>query len=151
MISIILHFFLWTLILYWIHRIGHSIPFIKQFHFDHHKFILNKLKQGQDPTRWHWSNLFLYNDTWKSTIDLWITEVVPTLVFSAITGHWWIFIFYYLWAALIQETIEHNPKVNYPLLTSGRWHLQHHITGNKNYGLFFSLWDRVFMTNRNSY
>jgi len=119
---------------------------IKKYHFDHHKFILSKLHKGHNPTQWHWSNLFLFNDTWKSTIDLWITEVIPTLVFSLLTGQWWIIIFYYSWAALIQETIEHNPKFDIPFLSSGKWHLQHHTNADKNYGLFFPIWDIIFST-----
>jgi sterol desaturase/sphingolipid hydroxylase (fatty acid hydroxylase superfamily) len=145
--TIIFYFLSWTLLLYWIHRIAHKIDFLKKYHFDHHNFILKKLRNNQIPTQWHWSNLFLYNDTIKSTIDLWFTEVIPTILFSLITGQWWIFIFYYLWAALVQEIIEHNPKINYPILTSGKWHLMHHTTGNKNYGLFFPLWDFIFNTN----
>ena len=31
-------------------------------------------------------------------------------------------VFYYVWAAFIQESIEHNPNIDYPILTSG-----HHI------------------------
>lgn len=126
----------------------HKIPEIKNFHFDHHGHILKQLKMGNNPTKWHWNNLFLYNDSFKSTVDLWLSEVIPTFLFSWITGQWWIIIFYYFWAAFIQEIIEHNPKINFPILTSGRWHLLHHITSTKNYGLFTSLWDRVFRTNQ---
>jgi sterol desaturase/sphingolipid hydroxylase (fatty acid hydroxylase superfamily) len=131
----------WTFCLYWIHRIGHKTPIVKTAHLDHHKFI-----NIHGKTKWHWNNLFLFNDTWMSTIDLWITEVIPTLIFSWITGHWWISVFYYLWAALIQEVIEHNPKVNMLLLTSGQWHLVHHTNPAKNFGLFLPVWDKLFGT-----
>jgi sterol desaturase/sphingolipid hydroxylase (fatty acid hydroxylase superfamily) len=135
-------FLAWTFCLYWIHRAGHKIQFVNKFHQDHHLFI-----NRNGGTSWHWNNLFLYNDTWKSTIDLWITEVIPTVIFSAITGHWWIAIFYYFWAALLQEVIEHNPKFNlYPWLTSGQWHLVHHRSQRKNFGLFLPIWDKMFGT-----
>jgi sterol desaturase/sphingolipid hydroxylase (fatty acid hydroxylase superfamily) len=82
-----------------------------------------------------------------STLDLWITEVIPTLVFSLITGQWWISVFYYVWAAFVQEIIEHNPKVDlYPFLTSGKWHLIHHHNTSVNYGLFIPTWDILFGT-----
>lgn len=139
------HFLLWTLMLYWIHRIGHRIKFINYYHAKHHSFINNNMKSGNKNT-WHWNNLFLFNDNYESTVDLWITEVVPTFLFSLITGHWWIFIFYYVWAAFIQETIEHNINIEYPLLLSGKRHLIHHSNPNKNFGLFFSIWDRIFKT-----
>jgi len=147
MIEIILHFFCWTFVLYWIHRIGHYTPIIRIFHRDHHKFISTNVKENQKPNDWHWSNLLLFNDNWNSTIDLWITEVIPTLLYSAVTGQWWISVFYYVWAAFIQERIEHNPTFDiYPFLTSGQWHLVHHKNPNRNYGLFFPIWDIMFRT-----
>lgn len=130
--------------LYWIHRIGHATPVIRAIHLHHHIFILS------NHTRWHWSNLFLFNDDWTSTLDLWITEVVPTLLFSLVTEQWWISIFYYVWAAFIQEMIEHNKHVNFPVLTSGKWHLMHH-RGEVNYGLFTPLWDIIFGTYKHVY
>jgi len=136
---IILYFLLWTLMLYWIHRIGHLVPVIRAMHLHHHRYVL------VHNTTWHWSNLFLFNDDWTSTIDLWITEVIPTLIFSIVTGQYWISVFYYVWAAFIQESIEHNDKVDLPILTSGKWHLIHHRSSN-NYGLFYPLWDIVFGT-----
>lgn len=140
----IVYFLLWTLMLYWIHRIGHITPIIRDFHLDHHSFILTH------PTKWHWNNLFLFNDNYKSTIDLWITEVIPTLIFSYVTGEYWISIFYYVYAAFIQESIEHNDNFDMFLLTSGKWHLIHHSSSN-NYGLFFPIWDIVFRTNKHVY
>lgn len=139
---IIAIFLFWTFLLYWIHRIGHKIPFINKYHQDHHRYI--NIHKG---TTWKWNNLFLYNDTWKSTADLWITEVIPTIILSAITGYWWLFICYYLWAALLQEILEHNPKFDiYPFMTSGKWHLMHHKKSRKNFGLFIPLWDKLFKT-----
>jgi sterol desaturase/sphingolipid hydroxylase (fatty acid hydroxylase superfamily) len=144
------YFLLWTLLLYVIHRAIHTygdrwpFRFAYYCHCDHHKYI-NK-KGG---TTWHWNNLLLYNDTTLSTIDLWITEVIPTIIFCAVTGQWWIAIFYYFWAALLQEVIEHNPKFDwYPWLTSGKWHLVHHWDTHVNYGLFHSIWDTLFKTKK---
>lgn len=131
--------------LYWIHRCAHRIPLIKKHHFNHHRTI-NKNIKNSTLNKWQWNNLVLFNDNWPSTVDLWLTEVIPTLIFSLITGQWWISVLYYFWAAFIQEPIEHNPKVNLPILTSGRWHLVHHKLPNKNFGLFFSVWDIVFGT-----
>lgn len=60
---------------------------------------------------------------------------------------WWLFIVYYIWAAFIQEAIEHNPEFNiYPWITSGKWHLQHHTDHSKNYGVFTPIWDKIFGT-----
>ena len=134
------YFLLWTLMLYWVHRFGHIIPIIREIHWNHHRYInVNNVK-------WHWNNLFLFNDTWTSTLDLWITEVIPTIIFSAITGQWWICIFYYLWAAFLQENLEHNLKIDVPIFTFGKWHRIHHRIPNKNFGLFFPQWDLIFGT-----
>lgn len=130
--------------LYWIHRLGHILPVIQDIHLHHHRFILC------NTPNWHWSNLFLYNDDYISTIDLWITEVIPTLIFSIITEQYWILVFYYIWAAFIQESIEHNNKVDIPILTSGKWHLIHHRSSH-NYGLFNPIWDIIFRTYQHVY
>jgi sterol desaturase/sphingolipid hydroxylase (fatty acid hydroxylase superfamily) len=98
------------------------------------------------PTKWHWNNLFLFNDNWTSTLDLWLTEVIPTIIFSVITGQYWLCVFYYIWAAFFQESIEHNSNFNLKGFTSGQWHLIHHRQPNKNYGLFFPVWDILFGT-----
>lgn len=135
-------FLLWTFIIYWCHRVGHLIPYIKNIHFAHHKFI-----STNPPPVWHWTNIFLFQDNWVSTFDVWITEFIPTIIFCLLTGQWWIVVIFYLWSAFIQESIEHNPSFNkYPLLTSGKWHLIHHTNGNYNYGIFLPIWDIVFKT-----
>lgn len=135
----LVYFLLWTLVLYWIHRIGHHTPVVRKYHMSHHRYILT-----HDVT-WHWSNLFLFNDNWESTIDLWITEVIPTILFATLTGEYWIMMFYYVWAAFIQESIEHNSRVDLPGFTSGKWHLIHH-NSPVNYGLFIPVWDILFGT-----
>lgn len=138
----VLHFILWTFYLYWLHRLVHQVPVLQQIHAQHHAYINN------NDTKWHWSNLFLFNDDWTCTVDLWITDVIPTIIFSAATGAWWLCAFYYIWAAFIQERVEHNPNVNlYPFLHSGEWHLKHHRQSNKNYAMFIVYWDKLFKTN----
>jgi sterol desaturase/sphingolipid hydroxylase (fatty acid hydroxylase superfamily) len=117
---------------------------MRKYHADHHAQVTEQTITGL-----HWKNAFLWFDNWKSTVDQWLTEVIPTFILSAVTGHWWLFVAYYVWAAFIQEAIEHNPKVNfYPFLTSGKWHLIHHQDPNKNYGVFIPIWDLVFGTRK---
>ena len=140
----IVYFVIWTFVLYWIHRIVHVTPYLKDIHWDHHKTVM-RAKYGMG---WQLNNLWLYNDTFKSTVDLWITEVIPTIIFSWVTGHWWIFILYYCWAAFWQENLEHNKDVDIFLMTPGMWHMIHHRHPNLNFGLFFSIWDIIFKTNR---
>jgi sterol desaturase/sphingolipid hydroxylase (fatty acid hydroxylase superfamily) len=145
--EIVLVFVFWIFTLYYVHRMFHKLSFLKKIHWAHHQYIFNK--KGN---LWNWKILFLYNDDIPSTIDTWLSEVVPTLFICWITGHWWLFLFFYIWAAFIQELIEHNPKINlYPYLTSGKWHLEHHKNWRCNYGLFTPIFDIVFNTNKNVY
>lgn len=138
-------FLLWTLMIYWCHRLAHIVPVISDIHRDHHKQIADNTFNGL-----HWSNLFLYFDSWKSTADQWVTEVIPTFMFAWLTDQWWMFGLYYVWAAFMQEAVEHNPKFNaYPFITSGKWHLVHHADNSKNFGVFFPIWDIVFGTSKN--
>ena len=134
-------FVLWTFVIYWMHRLAHIIPFVARIHADHHRYVV------KNTVTWHWSNLFLFNDTWLSTLDLWITEVVPTAVLSYFFG-WWLIAAYYVWAAFIQERIEHNEQFDYYPFTSGRWHMIHHKTASVNYGIIFPVWDKIFGTFR---
>jgi sterol desaturase/sphingolipid hydroxylase (fatty acid hydroxylase superfamily) len=140
---LVFYFLLWTFILYWIHRIAHSSSVLKRYHWDHHRFIN---LAGFEKSKWEINNLILFNDTRTSTVDLWITEVIPTIIFSLLTDQWWIFIFYYCWAAIFQEVIEHKKGFNLHGLTSGDWHLIHHKSPDKNFGLFIPVWDIVFRT-----
>lgn len=143
--SAILVFMVWTLSLYWIHRLAHTIPLLKQVHIEHHRYI--RLHN----TKWHWNNLFLVNDNLLSTLDLWISEVIPTIIISYITGHWWITVFYYIWAAFLQENLEHNTNNNYYPFTAGKWHLVHHSNITRNFGLFTPIWDKFFRTESKNY
>lgn len=144
MIQYALVFLVWTFIIYWMHRLAHVWSFMKKFHSDHHAQVTQKTIQGLN-----WKNVFLWFDSFNSTVDQWLTEVIPTILIALITGHVWLLVFYYIWAAFIQETIEHNHKINlYPFITSGRWHLIHHENPTKNYGVFFPIWDMLFGTRK---
>ena len=142
--SYFLVFLSWTFTIYWLHRLAHVWKPMRKYHVDHHAQVTQETIQGLN-----WKNAFLWFDTWKSTVDQWLTEVIPTLVISAVTGHWWLFAFYYIWAAFIQEAVEHNQKVNlYPFITSGKWHLIHHNNHKVNFGAYTPIWDIFFNTNK---
>jgi sterol desaturase/sphingolipid hydroxylase (fatty acid hydroxylase superfamily) len=144
---VIFEFFSWLLMLYLIHRAAHKFPWLKRFHLDHHAIIAKAMKED-GIQGWHWNNLLLYNDTNESTIDLWLTEVIPTAIFSLLVGHWWFFLLYYVWAAFFQETLEHKSDFNIPGFTAGEWHLLHHKYPTTNFSLFIPFWDIVFRTNK---
>lgn len=139
MISDIIIFLYWSFMLYWIHRAAHVVPWMHKIHMDHHNYIL------YNTTHWHYSNLLLFNDTWCSTLDLWITEVIPTIIFAFLFDASWIFVIYYVWTAFLQESLEHSKLDWYPF-TAGRWHMIHHVKPNRNFSLFLPIWDKLFNT-----
>lgn len=122
------------------HYLVHHLPAVRAIHWDHHEFVS---AYGLD--EWHWTNLLLLGQTWKSSLDMWIVDVVPTLIFCWLTGQWWIAGLYYVWGAFLQERWEHS-QLNLPFLTTGKWHLKHHGDPTKNYGLFLPVWDWMFGT-----
>lgn len=135
-------FLAWTFVLYWIHRAAHSIPMLARLHAHHHSYI----NQSGSKSNWEFNNLLLFNDNWPSTLDLWITEAIPTVIFAWITGAWWIAVFYYVWAAFLQELLEHRSKFDFYPFTAGEWHLDHHRHPKYNFGLFVPVWDGIFGT-----
>lgn len=130
--------------MYCTHVAAHKIPFLWRWHSDHHE----RITTGEYDGEFRWYHLFMYIDSWESTADQWLLEVIPTIIFCALTGHWWILIFYWLWSSIIEESIEHNDNINLYPLTSGKWHLIHHTDHNKNYGLLIPIWDMIFGTEK---
>jgi len=139
----VIYFFLWTLLLYGVHRLVHILPYIKKIHNEHHRYVM----RNKD---WYikWEDLYLSRGNNKVTVDLWITEVIPTLLFCAVTGHWWIFGLYYGWSAFYEKTTKYNRDVDVFLVTWGMWTLTHYRRTTLNFGGIFSLWDMIFKTNR---
>lgn len=133
-------FLLWTLMIYCNHRLAHVLPFY-HLHDEHHRLVAADSEPGPN-----WKNYFLYLDNWKVTLDNWIIEVIPTLIFSYLTGYWIFSIIHYIWTAFLQEHLEHDVKFDLYPFTSGKWHMNHHSRYNCNYGLFIPLWDKIFGT-----
>lgn len=141
----IVSFLLWTFCVYWMHRLGHKVSFLKKIHGEHHKHY-NKYDGSKG---WHWQNLFLFVDNWKSTLDNILSEIIPLIIVSIAFQTYWLIVLYWIWTALIQEWIEDNPKFNlYPFMTSGKWHRIHHKTPKVNFGFLTPIWDIIFRTNQ---
>jgi sterol desaturase/sphingolipid hydroxylase (fatty acid hydroxylase superfamily) len=140
----VIYFILWTFVLYWLHRFFHNVPILKEMHMVHHMHVT----LGTGSSDWNWKHMFLWIDDWKVTVDLWLMETIPTIIFCWILDQWWILAFYWFWTAFVQERIEHNINFNWYPLTSGRWHMVHHINANYNFGIFIPIWDIVFNTRK---
>jgi sterol desaturase/sphingolipid hydroxylase (fatty acid hydroxylase superfamily) len=139
----------WSFVMYWAHRAAHSLPTLRRWHNDHHAYVLKTvLRSHPNVMTWEWNNIFLFNNTWRSTVDFWITDVIPTLLFVLVTGQVWFGVIYYLYCAFLQESLEHNPKFEMYPFVPGAWHLEHHKHGNQNFGVWFPIWDIVFKTHQ---
>lgn len=139
----IVYFLLWTLLLYWMHRAVHVLPYLKDIHKEHHRYVVRSKEYGIAL-----KHLLLIHKSKDYTIDLWITEVIPTIVFSLLTGQIWILVVYYIWAALLQTTVKYDTNFDVFPITWGNWTLLHYRYNTKNFGSVFSLWDRLFKTNK---
>lgn len=137
----ILLIFLWTLLLWSMHFLSHHTQFLWKFHLAHHEEVLNGIGNPD------WRNLFLWFNTFEVTMDQWLIEVIPTLVLAYAFNAYWLIMFYYVWAACIQESIRHNPEFNLmPFLVSGKYHLIHHRNSSKNFGVYTPIWDMLLGT-----
>ncbi len=136
------YFLLWSLIIYWTHRSAHMIPFLWQFHHAHHQVAYN----GELEFSW-WNVIGWFND-WPSTLDQWITEIIPMIVFVLVFPDAWpIAVLYYIDGFILAEGLtDHNPRLEIPGLSMGRYHLKHHANPNVNFDLYFHFWDQLFGT-----
>lgn len=134
-------FLIWTFVAYWTHRIVHSVQPFKDWHADHHRTV----DTGQETGR-HWSNYFFWVDSWKSTLDFWVVEIIPLAIVCWLMGTWLLFVPYWIWVAFLQEKVEHDPTFRIPGFTSGTWHMVHHSNCRTNFGTFIPIWDKLFGT-----
>lgn len=139
---IVFQFFTWTLVVYFIHRAVHVFPAIGKYHLAHHKYV----RYHHSKIGWRWTNLLLWNDNWKTTVDLWTTEVIPAILICVWSGSWWFLLAYWLWSAFVQERIDHDSNFHCFPLASGRWHMEHHKNSRVNFGIIIPLWDIIFET-----
>lgn len=124
------------------HRAFHTVPFLWYLHKSHHDEV--NADYGNRP---QWTAILLWTDSWKTTIDLWLIEYIPTAFYCWIFGCWWIAVMYYFWVAFVQDFIDHNPRFNlYPLLSSGKYHMQHHKNYKINYATMFPWSDWIMGT-----
>ncbi len=137
------YFFAWTLILYWTHRAAHRLEFLWRFHSAHHETHYD----GSFEFSW-WNLIGWFND-WRSTLDQWIVEIIPTAIFIAVfPAAWPLAVLYFVDNALAEGITDHNPRIRVPGLAMGRYHLVHHEDHGANLDVYTPFWDRVFGTYR---
>lgn len=142
LLEFLLLLLLWTMMIYWTHRLAHRLPCLWRFHSAHHAVEY----KGEYEFSW-WNLVGWFND-WKSTIDQWLTEIIPTTLFVLVFPQAWpILVIYYVDGFVLAEGLtDHNPRIDIPALSMGKYHLRHHADMSGNYDLYFRLWDKVFGT-----
>lgn len=149
-------FLLWTLISYALHRLAHTKsrynPLFK-IHLAHHKAEYGKEENYK--FKWPgWRSFVLWFDDLKSSLDVWITLILPAVLVSLLfpTTHFAVLIFVYFYEVFLSEhNLDHNPEITgfvTRVLAIGQYHLTHHHYPKYNYGLYLTIWDIVFVTTR---
>lgn len=144
-------FLLWTLAIYWLHRLSHMRARwnpLWRIHRAHHRHpYLRRYEPAGWPRAGQW---FLWLGDWESSLDVIVQMTIPLLVIAWI----WpdvgvpLLVFHYLYELFLSESqLDHNPKITGRATRYFAWgdfHLHHHINPKHNYGLMITLWDRVF-------
>lgn len=128
--NIIFYFIISDSLYYWIHRIIHKNPILKNFfHYTHH-----------DATKLIPLDIF-YLDYKECILYILIIFTCP-LLFIHLNFIEYIIIliisFYHSWY------IHSDTKLNFifPLFINSKYHKLHHTVGGGNYAVFFNIWDK---------
>lgn len=135
----IINLFLLDVWTYWWHRINHIIPFLWRFHLIHH---LDEHLDVTSAVRFHFGEVFM------ATLARGAIIVVFSIPFSDIL----IFETFLLACAVFHHSNARLPKkmekfLSYIIVTPSLHWIHHHKVRkdtDSNYGLFLSIWDRVF-------
>jgi len=148
-------YLLWTLYIYWIHRLAHyktKWNFLFYLHRDHHKLVLPQ--EIEAPT---WYSYFFIRSTWKNTVDNFVSITLPLviLLFYDRSHGLPLFIYSYIYETFLADGIlDHNVHIKGKIcniFAFGRFHINHHLNVKKNFSLYISIWDFVFKTADSNY
>ncbi|WP_228455329.1 sterol desaturase family protein [Chryseobacterium sp. Tr-659] len=127
--------FLMDLLMYFFHYAAHLPLIYKVLHGKHHEHIST-----------NFLSLFVLHPFETIGFGLMMLALLLCYNFSVIS------ISIYLLVNLIWGTIGHLNREFFPasfdrfFVGTTRFHNQHHLEGNRNFGFYTSIWDRVFRT-----
>ena len=137
------------LVLYWMHRALHHKRLFRATHLHHHK--------SRTPTPW---TAYSFS-SWEAVTEalfLPIFMLATSTMGFAMTG---LAVFLFLWHMIFRNVIGHLGVELYPAgWVDNRWtgwwnttthHDLHHSSGNTNFGLYFTWWDRWMGTEHPRY
>ncbi|MEJ0062639.1 MAG: sterol desaturase family protein [Alphaproteobacteria bacterium] len=145
-------FFLSTFFSYWMHRLAHVHKPWNPLWINHKPHHQIKYDEHTPVMVYDWREFIFWFGTWKQTLDVWITDTIPTILAACIIGGagWYILAFHYFYHVFLSGgLLEHNVKIKGPItriLACGQFHMQHHRKFDRNFGFVIGLWDYVFRT-----
>ena len=127
---------MWT---YWWHRLNHIIPFLWRFHLIHH---LDEHLDATSAVRFHFGEVLLATLTRGVVIIVFAIPFADILIFETLL----------LASAIFHHSNLKLPKtlekfLSYVIVTPSLHWIHHHKIRkdtDSNYGLFLSMWDRIF-------
>ena len=131
-------FLMWNdCLVYWVHRALHHPILYKRIHKDHHKWLV--------PTPFA-SHAFHAIDG--------CAQALPYHLFVLFVPYpKWLYMGSFLivnfWTISIHDALYAVPKALRPFINGAAHHTDHHLFFNYNYGLYFTLWDRIGGSFRN--
>jgi sterol desaturase/sphingolipid hydroxylase (fatty acid hydroxylase superfamily) len=132
--NIIFYFLITDALYYWVHRIIHRTPILKNmFHLEHHEAI-------------HLLPLDIYYTGYKETLlFILIIHMVPLLFIHLNLIEYLIILFILSYHSYYTHA-DIKDKFILPLFISSNYHKKHHTIGGGNYSLFLNIWDEYMGT-----
>lgn len=143
-------FLLWTLAIYWLHRLAHwrhRYNPLHYLHLSHHEINYFKTEKKFKIAYLLW----IFGD-WRATLDILLNMTLPLVILTYFYPSQGLFllVFHYLYEAFLSEgVLDHNPNIRGTITNYFAWgvyHLQHHNSPKYNFSLIVTVWDRVFGT-----
>lgn len=127
--NIVFYFIVTDTIYYWVHRIIHKTPALKQFfHFTHHEAI-DLIPMD-----------IFYTDYKENILYLLIIYIFPLLILHMNFIEYFIILIISFYHSYYTHSDIKN-KFILPLFIDSKYHKKHHTIGRGNYSVFFNIWD----------
>jgi len=143
-------FLLWTLVIYFIHRLAHirhRFNFLYHIHRHHHR--VNYLRENRG---FKWHHFIFFFGSFYESLDVWLMMTLPALgLFIWLPAYGiCILVFHYLYEVFLSESqLDHNAAITGEVtryFSWGSYHLGHHRNIRYNFSLMITLWDTIFKT-----
>ena len=131
---IVFYFLVIDTIYYWVHRLSHRIPFIKQAMHNTHHDINNLLPID-----------FLHVSIIEYLLYIVTTNLLPLFFFNVSMVEYLLIVT----TTLVHQIYTHsevNRQFIFPGFIDSKYHKYHHKIGGGNYSVFFPIWDNYMKT-----